>query len=533
MNNIALTIAGQQCSLAVSRLRTSQQINDIPVAHLELQTFADHHDASSVQPQDMAAQITVGSPVEIRLDDIVLFSGNLVRKSVLMRGKQWILRLEVRHPLQKLTFFPRSNVFRQQDDSTILSTLFQNAGVKMKLSTTANLNTRHDQMVQFRVSNWQFIISRLFATNSWLIPDMASNNVTIAPLSQPAIASHQLERHADSSDYTLYDVELTFDNRFMPESLSLQGWDIAQQQLTMAQKSDSKNFLPWKSNASTPWLSAEKQQDYQLAFSCLPDTQLSTLSQSWQNHQQLAAVQGRLRLEGTRDFQPGETITLNKFGAGLDGTAVLTGVLQQFNQAEGWQTELLIGKLTTIPEPAPLIQSLQIATVADFIADPQDIDRIPIYLPALNVPGEHIFARLGKPWASRVSGFCFYPEPGDEVVVGFIENDPRYPVILDSLHNPKNNAPFSPDKKNNLKGIIVNKNDRAEQLLINTDDSTVTLSAGKTSFSLSNDKNIQLNSPETMTFSAGNVSYQVSDTLSFSADSQVTITSSSINMKQK
>ncbi|MBD8170106.1 phage baseplate assembly protein V [Erwinia persicina] len=532
MKDIALKIAGTTCSLAVSQLRILQQINAVPVAHVDLQVPVDNNDASDVQSQGLAGQIAVGSSVEITLDKVVLFSGYLVRKSVLMRGKQWTLRLDVRHLLQKLTFYPCSRIFRQQDDSTMMHALLQDAGVKMNRKTTAQLSTRHDQMVQFRVSNWQFILSRLFATNCWLIPDVTSNGVTIAPLAQPAVASNKIERYADGSGYTLYDVELTFDNRFTPDTLSLQGWDIAQQQLTTAQKSGTQSFQPWKASA-TAVASSGKQQDYQLAFSCLPDTMLSTLSQSWINHQQMTAVQGRLLLEGTRDFQPGESITLSQFGAGLDGSAVLTGVNQQFNLAEGWRTELLLGMSGTLPEPVPSIQSLQIATVADFTADPQDLDRIPISLPALNLPGEYIFARLGKPWASKASGFCFYPETGDEVVVGFIENDPRYPVILDSLHNPKNTAPFSPDRKNNLKGLVVSKDDYTGQLMMNTEEKTVTLSAGKASFSLTADKSMQLNTPETMTFSASAVSYQVSDTLSLSADSQMVLTSSSINMKQK
>lgn len=530
MNDITLKVAGLVCSLGISRLRLQQQINEIPVARLELQIPTDNNGNSDKQAEAAASALIPGAVVVIELDNSILFSGYLTGKRILLRGKQWSVRLEVRHALQKLAFLPRSRVFRQQDDATILNTLFQQGGVRMTRAVATQLTTRHDQMVQFRVSDWQFICSRLFAANCWLVPDVTSNGVTIAPLAAPVSTAGTLERYAENSQYSLYEVDLNFDNRFTPDSLSLQGWDISGQKLSAAQKSTADGFRPWKAASATA-VPALQSQGYQLAFSAMPETVLSTLSRSWINHQQLTAVQGRIVLEGTRDFKPGDSVKLEQFGVGLDGTAILTGVNQQFDRAEGWRSELIIGMPGTFPDPVPGETSLQIATVADFTADPQSLDRIPIFLPALNLPGEYIFARLGKPWASKASGFCFYPEPGDEVVVGFIENDPRYPVIVDSLHNPKNSAPFPPDKKNNQKGLVVNKEGKTEQLLINTEEKTITLSAGDNSFTLTTEGDIALDTPETLAVSAKTLNYEASDKFSLSAKSQVEITSASINMK--
>lgn len=456
MNDITLKIAGQVCSLGISRLRVQQQINEIPTAQLELQIPTDSSGGGDREAQNAAAGLMTGAEVTIALDNKTLFSGYLTAKRIILRGRSWSIRLEARHLLQKLAFFPRSRVFREQDDATILNMLLQQAGVKMTRRTTSELATRHDQMVQFRVSDWQFIRSRLFASNCWLVPDAAGNGVTVSPLSEPPAVSHRLENYAQQSGYSLYDIDLTFDNRFTPDSLSLQGWDITQQQLSAAQKSNADGFRPWKTDQQA---AALPPRDYQLAFSAMPESAPATLARSWINHQQLSGVQGRIVLEGTRDFQLAESISLSQFGAGLDGTAILTGVNQLFDTLEGWRSELLIGMAGFVAQSIPAVQSLHIATVASFSADPQGLERIPISLPALNLPGEHIFARLGKPWASKASGFCFYPEPGDEVIVGFIESDPRYPVIIDSVHNPKNTAPIAPDNENNSKGLIINKGD--------------------------------------------------------------------------
>lgn len=497
MNDITLNVAGKLCTLAISRLHVKQQINEIPTARLELQIPTDSKGSSDTEAQNTAASLITGSDVTIALDDRTLFSGYLTSKRIMLRGKKWSIRLEARHLLQKLAFFPASRVFRDQDDATILNTLFRQSGVKMTRKTSSELAVQHDQMVQFRVSDWQFICSRLFATNCWLLPDVTSNGVTVSPLSEPSAVSHRLENYAGQSGYSLYDIDLTFDNRFTPDSLSLQGWDITQQQLSPAQKSQADNFRPWKTDAEA---AASEPRNYQLAFSILPESTSATLARSWLNHQQLTGVQGRIVLEGTRDFQPGESVSLSQFGVGLDGTAILTGVSQLFDTVDGWRSELQTGMTGFLPQNIPSVQSLHIATVTSFIEDPQGLERIPISLPALNLPGEHIFARLGKPWASKDSGFCFYPEPGDEVIVGFIESDPRYPVIIDSVHNPKNTAPISPDKENNIKGLVINEKDNAEQLLFNTKDNSLTITA---------------------------------DTLSLTGKKKVEITGSSINMKKE
>jgi len=529
MSHITLDIAGQRSALGVRRLRVQQLINDIPLAQLELRIPTDNHGAADNAIQREVSRYTLGARVVIARDKKPLFDGYLVQKKMRLKGKYWSVRLEARHALQKLTFLPRSRVFRQQDDNTVLKGLLQSAGVKLTQKATAQLSCKHDQLIQFRLSDWQFIRSRLLSTNCWLLPDAASDAVMIRPLSDAATASRTLTR--DSRDYTLYEVNLSFDNRFTLDSLSLQGWDISAQRLTPAQKSQAGAFRPWKpegkAGQSPAW-----QQDYALAFSMLPEATLKTLSSSWLNHQQMTGVQGHIVLAGTRDFAPGVPLTLSRFGAGLDGTAILSGVNQLFDTEHGWRSELVIGLSASMLEPAPPVRSMHIGTVADFTADPQHLDRIAIHLPALNLPESLIFARLSKPWASHASGFCFYPEPGDEVVVGFIDSDPRYPMILGAMHNPKNIAPFPPDEKNNRKGLIVSKADKAQALMIDTDEKTLRLMTGDNTLTLTGDGDIAVSTPKALQLYADTLGLQADSNLSIAGKQQVEITSAKINMKK-
>lgn len=522
MSHITLDIAGKPSTLGIRRLRVQQLINEIPLAQLELRIPTDNHGAADSAVQREVSRFSLGARVAIAQDNKPLFDGYLVQKKMQLKGKDWTVRLEARHALQKLTFSPHSRVFRQQDDSTVLKGLLQSAGVKVTQKAAAQLSSKHDQLIQFRLSDWQFIRSRLLSTNCWLLPDAASDKVVIRPLSDAATASRRLTR--DSRDYTLYDINLSFDNRFTPDSLSLQGWDIAAQKLTPAQKSAAAAFRPWKPEGQVGQAFAGRQ-DYALAFSMLPEATLQALSSSWLNYQQMTGVQGHIVLAGTRDFSAGESITLSGFGAGLDGTAILSGVNQLFDTQHGWHSELVMGLPASMLEPAPPVRSLHIGTVAGFTADPQHLDRIALHLPALNLPDSLIFARLSKPWASKASGFCFYPEPGDEVVVGFIDSDPRYPIILGAMHNPKNTAPFPPDEKNNRKGLIVSQADQTQALMIDTEEKTLTLMAGDNALTLTGEGDIAMRTSKALQL-------QADGNLSINGKQQVEITSAKINMKK-
>ena len=63
---------------------------------------------------------------------------------------------------------------------------------------------------------------------------------------------------------------------------------------------------------------------------------------------------------------------------------------------------------------------------------------------------------LGHFYANNNAGSFFVPELNSEVVVGFINNDPRFPVVLGSLYS-KNNKPKEKFTKDNFVKAIVTK----------------------------------------------------------------------------
>jgi uncharacterized protein involved in type VI secretion and phage assembly len=78
----------------------------------------------------------------------------------------------------------------------------------------------------------------------------------------------------------------------------------------------------------------------------------------------------------------------------------------------------------------------------------------------------------------KTAGSFFLPEVGDEVIVGFLNSDPRKPVVLGMLNSSNKTAPLTAADANNQKGFVT----RSKMKLIFDDDKksvTIETPAGK------------------------------------------------------
>jgi uncharacterized protein involved in type VI secretion and phage assembly len=122
---------------------------------------------------------------------------------------------------------------------------------------------------------------------------------------------------------------------------------------------------------------------------------------------------------------------------------------------QGWTREELIDAQPRAHQTVPQTSGLQIGTVIRTAPDPSGEHRVQVSLPLTN-QWDGVWARLSSFYASSGFGATFYPEVGDEVVLGFMEGDPAHPIVLGSLYSagrpPAEGK--APDELNLLKGIV-------------------------------------------------------------------------------
>src|SRR5690606_34983614 len=162
---------------------------------------------------------------------------------------------------------------------------------------------------------------------------------------------------------------------------------------------------------------------------------------------------------------PGSFITLSGLGDQFNGKVFVSGVSHAFGEGN-WMTEATLGwdeaffSEKLFPEhPVSFtgqyvaMQGLHVGVVTDII-DPGGQGRSKIRLPIISMADDGIYARLATLDAGDNRGTFFMPQVGDEVIVGFLGDDPNYPVVLGMLHSGAKPAPLVAVESNDEKGYL-------------------------------------------------------------------------------
>lgn len=188
---------------------------------------------------------------------------------------------------------------------------------------------------------------------------------------------------------------------------------------------------------------------------------------------------GHMRFNGQAAAKPGSMVDVASVGKYFSGPKYINEVVHAI--ADGsWTTEVYFGAAPSQPAaalgPAPMagVPGLQIGFVTQLDCDPQGQQRICVSLPVMGDGAAGIWARLATDYAGDGVGSFFIPEIGDEVVVGFTNNDPRAPVILGSLYSGTRKPPYPLATDNATKALVtkgrltVELNDAAKVITIVT-----------------------------------------------------------------
>jgi len=143
-----------------------------------------------------------------------------------------------------------------------------------------------------------------------------------------------------------------------------------------------------------------------------------------------------------------------------------------FGLPAGWHAQQRPAAFAAAAGQLPPIRGLQTGVVKQIHQDPAGAFRIQVTLPLVQGSPNAVWARVASLYASNAVGTAFYPEIGDEVIVGFMNEDPRFPVVLGSVYSAKMAAAYPPDEKNTTKGL---KTRSKMELTFNDEDKIVTI----------------------------------------------------------
>ena len=353
-------------------------------------------------------------------------------------------------------------VYRKKTDNQIMGELISNHGVK-KGSIDAT-QPEHPEIVQYYCTDWDFMLSRADLYGLWVIVE--AGEISVKKISLSGGAKHNFE--FGISDIYAFEIEVNGSHQYA--SIESIAWDLKNQKLT--QSSKAKAFNLSQGNLKPESVARAVGGQVQSLSSAVP-LDAKTLK-AWADgamiKSRMSMIRGFVSIPGFGNVKCLDVMNIAGVGKRFNGKTVVTGIRHRVNLS-GWRTDVQFGLSAErfIPRPGvtdvaaagqlPGVNGLQIGVVDKFAEDPDKEFRVKVILPGIDEKTGAVWARLATPDAGKERGYFFRPEPGDEVVVGFFNDDPRQAVVLGALYGSKNVPPkkMKLTKDNLDKGIVSNK----------------------------------------------------------------------------
>lgn len=390
-------------------------------------------------------------------EETQIFSGIVVRHGFKISGNNYSrLEVECRHTACKMTLGRHCAHYVDQSDSAVIETLIGKAGLSADVSGTS---VTHKELVQHNCTDWDFMLARADAMG--LVVQCGDGKLSVKA---PAFSTAAALGVTWGTD--LIDFAADIDARQQWKSVQANTWSPAQQGLLQGTAaSPSAGNEQGDLDGST--LAAVASPDVVTLQSAAPQTKdvLDAWAKAAQLKATLARIRGRVSFQGSAKALPGTLLNVKGVGARFSGDVYLSAVQHEITDGN-WLCHAEFGlppdwhmERTDIHAPAnsglvPGIHGLHIGVVMKLDEDPEGEQRIQVQLPYLQVQTPGIWARLAQGHASSGFGHFFVPEVGDEVVLGFFNDDPGHPVILGSLYSSSRTPPYALEAENNTKAVV-------------------------------------------------------------------------------
>ena len=442
-----------------------RELNRIPTARLAM---LDGDVPKREWPLSDGALFAPGAEIEIKArwegqpgGDATLFKGLVVRHAIESGPRNAVqLRVELKDKTLKMTRARRSAVHADTKDSDVATKLIKAAGLQP--GTIDAPGAQHKALVQYQCSDWDFMLARAQALGLQAV--VVDGRVSLRAPATSGAAALKIDYGIDE----VYDIEFDLDVQDQTPGIDAFGWDPKNQAaLKVSAAAKAQPAQGVDTGAKVAGAIGLPQRTLMHAVT-LDQADLQAWADGQLARSRWALLRGRVCLVGNAKPALLDVVELAGFGKRFDGKALVSGLAHRID-AQGWRTDLQFGldggTLIDDRAPAaaaaaaqlPAVPGLQIGIVVSAAEDPDGELRVKLRLPALGDDAAEVWARWAFADAGNQRGMVFWPEPADEVVVGFLGGDPRQPVVLGSLFSSKQPPPApydQPDDKNLARGFF-------------------------------------------------------------------------------
>lgn len=455
-----------------------KEVNKIPYARVMIY---DGDSRKQTFPQSDEAIFEPGKKVEIKVSHDAtkttntIFKGIIVEHGIRLRKDgTGCLALTCKDECLKMTVGRCNAIFYDKKDSDIIAEVFKKAGVGASPDVESTKVT-HKKMIQYYCTNWDFVQARAEANG--LVTIINNGEITIK---KPQVSDKIDLKISYGIDLLVMDVKMDASHQY--KEVQANFWDYTQQKIENVK--GAKPGMNGQGDVDSGKLSNVLGHK-EIVNTTAPITKgmIQALADAVYQRGHLSRIRGRLKFVGSEKVVPGKVLELASIGNRFNGDAYVGKVRHTIKHGQ-WLTEVELG----IPRDAhggalggrsstggggasasgglsagtPGIGGLQHGVVKQIKDDPDGQYRVLVTIPIIdNNEGEGVWVRMSLPYATEDCGFIIFPEIGDEVLLGFLGNDPTYPVMLGSLYSNKQKITteekHDPAEPNHYKSFSFNK----------------------------------------------------------------------------
>ncbi|MFQ5627322.1 MAG: type VI secretion system tip protein VgrG [bacterium] len=533
----SILIAGKplQKSFEVIQVQISRSINKIPSAEVFV---VDKRSKGNAVPLSESAIFLPGNKIKIRaarkgVRQSAIFKGIIVkhRLKVDSNGKT-VLTVSCFDEAIKLTVGRKNASYREMKDSDVTRRMLDDAGLTASVHDTGIV---HREIIQYYSTDWDFIVKR--AETNGLFVTVEDGKVGAR---KPNLDGRVALAATYGKDMALVEAEIDASTQF--PAVTSSSWSPDKHKVVRANavepKVNKQGNLSGKQLAKMLGL-----KSYDLHTSAaVSDDGLAKWANAQMLKSRLGRAKGTIVIPGNTKAKPGSLLLLRGLGARFDGNAYISGIQHNLGSAQ-WQTTIQFGlpshiesEIDTPPASGllPAISGLHIGKVTD-TNDPDGEARVEVNIPTLGTDGGEVWARLSNFFASNEVGAYFVPEVGDEVVLGFLNNDPRHPIVLGSLFSQIHQPPYGASNgAETIRGVVSKSqmkltfDEANKELLIETKDgNAITLSDDQHAVTIAdtNNNKIEMSADGILIESAADLSIKSKGALNLEADGAVNVKS--------
>lgn len=484
--------------IQIISITVNKEVNRIPRAFLMIRDGDASDSKFSVSDGDF---FVPGSPIEIKTghdgENSTIFKGLVVKQQVKIKEKGIsTLLVTCKDKAVKLTVGRKNRYFIESKDSEIIEEILDQNGLDADIDPTP---FTHKEVVQHYALDWDFILNRAEQNGKLVIVDDGIVSVKAPDTSQTPVLTLLYGA-------TIIEFDAEMDASSQWKAVVAKSWDYGHQTLFESETSS----VPYQENGN---ISGEEMSevlgletfDLRHSGQVLPE-ELQSWTDSFMLKSRMAKIAGTVKFNGFGGVKPGSLLVIQGVGDRFNGPAFVTAVRQElvdgawFTYAQfGYREATLFKKEDGEISAAGLltgVSGLQIGKVVQLQDDPDGEDRILIKLPIIDMDADGIWARLASLDAGENRGSFFRPEIDDEVIVGFVNDDPRDAVVLGMLNSSAKPAPISASDDNHEKGFVTRsemkllfKDDKKEILIETPAGNSILISEDSTSIVLTDQNN--------------------------------------------